>query len=163
MNYKNKKILRQMVRHRAPDNFQVQGVFNSSFLKASNLLLFCTTVYRSVCTHIIFDIYFQEYLICNNSLQHSSMFYRLCATWVSHFRRTLDNLINKILNNTSVKFEGPTGILNRPQKKIPNCTSNYRLTFTVCQFIQGWTWLENKLTENQWKIAETIYTDPLSK
>jgi hypothetical protein len=70
----------------------------------------------------------------------------------SHFYR---------LNNTSVKFEGPTGILNRPQKKIPTCTSNYRLTFTVCQFIQGWTWLENKLTENQWKIAETIYTlDP---
>ena len=121
VNYKNKKILRQMVRHRAPDNFQVQGVFNSSFLKvkstASNLLLFCTTVGRSVCTHIIFDIYFQEYLICNNSLQHSSMFYRLCATWVSHFRRTLDNLINKILNNTSVKFEGSTGILNWPQKK----------------------------------------------
>ena len=121
VNYKNKKILRQIVRHRAPYNFQVQGVFNSSFLKvkstASNLLLFCTTVYRSVCTHIIFDIYFQEYLICNNSLQHSSMFYRLCATCVSHFRRTLDNLINKILNNTSVKFEGPTGILNCPQKK----------------------------------------------
>jgi hypothetical protein len=23
---------------------------------------------------------------------------------------------------------------------------------------QGWFWLENKITENQWKIAETIYT-----
>jgi hypothetical protein len=23
---------------------------------------------------------------------------------------------------------------------------------------QGWLWLENKITENQWIIAETIYT-----
>ena len=26
------------------------------------------------------------------------------------------------------------------------------------EYIQGWFYLENKITENQWKIAETIYT-----
>ena len=24
--------------------------------------------------------------------------------------------------------------------------------------VQGWLWLENKITENQWKIAKIIYT-----
>lgn len=29
---------------------------------------------------------------------------------------------------------------------------------TTWQLVQGWFWLGNKITENLWKIAETIYS-----
>jgi hypothetical protein len=29
---------------------------------------------------------------------------------------------------------------------------------TTWQLVQGWFWLGNKITENQWKIDENIYT-----
>jgi hypothetical protein len=36
--------------------------------------------------------------------------------------------------------------------------SFFLITMFELKFNKGWFWLENKLTENQWKIAETIYT-----